>query len=496
MIEKDKRLDIAYKKVQFSKFPTSEEYIDTEERFVSNNHTKSTDVWLRSSSIPYFHPTLQSGEPIAVTNLRNGGDLYVYTDTDGFNIIRKYVNVCYDFVPATENVWKPITELEGVIKGLVPHEYGMGFFPNVLAEVEPDEFIDLNIYSGDWVFDYPSGVIRFLGKLPPRVTTSTRLYITIYKYIGYDLEAIADLGIVGTAGVQGNIGYQGLIGYQGYQGLDGTSSNTGATGYTGWTGSQGVIGSQGKQGFQGPQGLMGHQGFQGLVGEASATGATGSAGPQGSKGDVGDTGATGEAGPQGVKGDVGVRGFQGLTGSTGPKGDTGDAGPQGVKGDKGDTGAMGPTGPKGDTGDVGPTGPIGETGPCCTGATGGTGWTGWTGHTGWTGPMGISHPTFNSQTTDYMLTLPDQYKTILTSGSNDIDITIPQNIAVSIPIETNIEIISTGTGTVTIVPGIGVTLNGTDGFVLNGQYAVAKIIKVGTDSWVATGKLVTSFLAP
>jgi hypothetical protein len=474
ILEKDKRLDIAYKKIQFSKFPTSEEYIDTEERFLSNNHTRSSDVWLRSSSIPYYHPTLQSGEPVKVTNLRNGENEYIYTDDDNFEIIKKYVNLCYDYVPATENVWKPLDD----IKGFIPHEYGMGFFPMVLAEVEPDEFIDLSIYSGDWVFDYPSGVIRFLGKLPPRVTTTTRLYITVYKYIGFDLEAIADLGIVGTAGAQGFMGYQGLVGVQGYQGVPGISSNTGAIGPQGLKGDigfQGMVGPQGIMGNQGLIGLTGYQGAQGLAGEVSATGSTG---PMGTQGNIGSQGVVGEVGTQGPKGDtgaVGVRGFQGLIGATG---------------------GVGPQGPKGDDGEVGATGPIGATGPCCTGATGGTGWTGWTGHTGWTGPMGISTPTFNSQTTDYILTLPDRYKTILTSGSNDIDITIPQNVVVALPVETTIKIISSGTGTVTIVPGIGVTLNGTDGFILNGQYAVAEIVKVDTDSWIASGKLSTSFVAP
>jgi hypothetical protein len=403
MIEKDKRLDIAYKKIQFNKFSTSEEYVDTEERFISRTHTEANDVWLRSSSIPYYHPVEQAGEDPSITNLRNGVNNYIYTDSSGFQIIQKYVNVCYDFVPATENVWKPIAEVEANINRLIPHEYGMGFFPKVLAEVEPNEFIDLAIYSGDWVFDYPSGIIRFLGKLPPRVNTSTRLYITVYKYIGFNLDEIADLGVIGSTGatgVQGNIGVQGFVGNTGYQGLTGEASNTGATGSQGLkgdTGFQGIIGNQGLKGDTGYQGLVGNQGLKGdtgFTGWTGYTGWTGWTGSQGTKGDTGFQGERGLTGYQGLVGDTGWTGYQGLRGFQGPTGPMGEAGEVGSMGDTGFTGADGPQGLRGLTGYQGTTGSQGTKGDTgFQGDKGNTGYQGLVGDTGWTGSQGTKGDT-------------------------------------------------------------------------------------------------------
>jgi hypothetical protein len=68
--------------------------------------------------------------------------------------------------------------------------------------------------------------------------------------------------------------------------------------------------------------------------------------------------------------------------------------------------------------------------------------------------------------------------------------TIPPNSAVPIPINAVIEFEQAGAGAVTVIPGAGVTIlsRGAD-LVLAGQYAVAALRKVGTDTWVLTGDL-------
>jgi len=53
-----------------------------------------------------------------------------------------------------------------------------------------------------------------------------------------------------------------------------------------------------------------------------------------------------------------------------------------------------------------------------------------------------------------------------------------------------IEIEQAGAGTLSVVAGAGVTINSRGGdLVLAGQYAVAALKKVATDSWTLTGDL-------
>jgi hypothetical protein len=108
-----------------------------------------------------------------------------------------------------------------------------------------------------------------------------------------------------------------------------------------------VTGATGPKGDKGDTGTAGAQGATGAIGPKGTTGATG---PQGLQGIQGNTGNTGAPGPQGS---TGIQGNQGYTGATGIKGATGQTGPAGIAGATGVTGpagATGATGPKGDTG--------------------------------------------------------------------------------------------------------------------------------------------------
>ena len=345
------KTDLNLKKIQFNKFSTDSTILDTEEEFVSYNHLPAQHIWMRADKIPNMSATAQVGENINITNLRNGGNKYLYNDGT-YNIIQKLVNVCYTYVEGTDQVWSYQPDLVPPPTDAIPPHYGMGYFPKIQAEIAPGNFIEVSFYSGDWIFDYPTGIIRFFGKLPPQITLDTKLYITIYKYIGPTLESHIIQGVTGVQGPQGA---------QGSQGIAGSATATGATGATG------------PQGDTGPQGI---------AGTASATGATGPIGPTGPQGDIGPQGiegsasATGATGPQGDTGPTGPTGFQGDIGPTGPTGFTGPTGP---------TGFTGPTGPTGFQGDIGPQG---YTGPCCTGPIGPTGLVGFTGPIGLPGPTG------------------------------------------------------------------------------------------------------------
>lgn len=289
---------------------------------------------------------------------------------------------------------------------------------------------------------------------------------------------------------QGIQGPQGLQGIQGIQGIKGD------------TGDQGIQGIQGAKGDQGDQGIQGIQGVKGDKGDTGSTGATGNGisatqvryqasssattaptgtwlstppvvadnqylwtriqhtftdasvttaysvahqGAQGPKGDQGD---------QGVKGDKGDQGIQGVKGDTGAKGDQGIQGIQGLKGDTGDQGIQGIQGVQGVKGD---TGPVATT---------------------------IAK---NSQAGAYTLAVADAGKVVeVTSGSN-VNLTVPPNSSVAIPVDSVIYVRQYGAGKVTVAPGSGVTLRYSASLETRAQYSTLLLHKRATDEWIVSG---------
>ena len=95
---------------------------------------------------------------------------------------------------------------------------------------------------------------------------------------------------------------------------------------------------------------------------------------------------------------------------------------------------------------------------------------------------------FNAQTgTTYTLVLTDVAKVISLTNAASITLTIPTNASVAFPTGTQILLYQGGAGQVT-VGGAGVTIRsqGTK-LKMYGQYAVAGLLKVGTDEWVLFG---------
>jgi hypothetical protein len=70
-------------------------------------------------------------------------------------------------------------------------------------------------------------------------------------------------------------------------------------------------------------------------------------------------------------------------------------------------------------------------------------------------------------------------------------ITIPNNATVSFNIGTAVSIVQQGTANLTITPGSGVTLylagNSTAGSRTLGNYGMATLMKVATDTWFING---------
>ena len=103
----------------------------------------------------------------------------------------------------------------------------------------------------------------------------------------------------------------------------------------------------------------------------------------------------------------------------------------------------------------------------------------------------IAFGVFNAQTgTTYTLALTDVAKVVSLTNAASITLTIPTNATVAFPTGTQILLYQGGAGQVT-VGGAGVTIRsqGTK-LKMNGQYAIAGLLKVGTDEWVLFGNTV------
>lgn len=98
--------------------------------------------------------------------------------------------------------------------------------------------------------------------------------------------------------------------------------------------------------------------------------------------------------------------------------------------------------------------------------------------------------TINAQTASYTLVLADAYKLVEISNASANNLTVPPNSSVAYPVGTQINILQTGAGQTTIVPGSGVTINSEGAKLkLKAQWAAATLVKRSTDTWVVFGNL-------
>lgn len=93
-----------------------------------------------------------------------------------------------------------------------------------------------------------------------------------------------------------------------------------------------------------------------------------------------------------------------------------------------------------------------------------------------------------SGTTD-TLVLADAGKLVELSNTSAITVTVPLNSSVAYPIGTQINLLQTNTGQVTVAATGGVTINANPGLKLRAQWAFATLIKRATDTWVLVGDI-------
>ena len=95
----------------------------------------------------------------------------------------------------------------------------------------------------------------------------------------------------------------------------------------------------------------------------------------------------------------------------------------------------------------------------------------------------------NQTGTTYTFVLGDAGKLVTLSNAAAITLTIPTNASVAFPVNTIITIQQAGAGLVTIDDG-SVTMNSYgDADALLGQWAMATLVKTGTDIWALSGAI-------
>lgn len=94
-------------------------------------------------------------------------------------------------------------------------------------------------------------------------------------------------------------------------------------------------------------------------------------------------------------------------------------------------------------------------------------------------------------TGSYTLLLSDFNKTIIKSGSDATVITIPTNDSSAFTIGSTLTVVNIGTSDVSFTTAsTAVNLYTPDTLVMDGQYSIAGVTKVDTNSWVLSGRLI------
>jgi hypothetical protein len=119
---------------------------------------------------------------------------------------------------------------------------------------------------------------------------------------------------------------------------------------------------------------------------------------------------------------------------------------------------------------------------------------------GLTGPQGIKGDAggWNSiqtikalSTTAYTLSLSDAGALLTFSNAAPVIVTIPLSTIANFGIGQRIDLVTLGTGGVSLVASFGVIIRSTLGLKLRAQYSFATLIKLGANTWHLLGDIST-----
>ena len=100
------------------------------------------------------------------------------------------------------------------------------------------------------------------------------------------------------------------------------------------------------------------------------------------------------------------------------------------------------------------------------------------------------NPTVTALTDNTTLALTNAGKVLDCTNASAITVTIPANTSVAFPVDTEIAILRSGAGDVTLAAASGVTLNSDGGKKkIKAQHTAAALKKIDTDTWILIGNL-------
>jgi len=110
-------------------------------------------------------------------------------------------------------------------------------------------------------------------------------------------------------------------------------------------------------------------------------------------------------------------------------------------------------------------------------------------NTVWT-PIVLGFINTSVKTSGYTLAAIDVNTFIELNSTSSLTLTVPNDSSVNFNVGTQINILQTNTGQVTVAGAGGVTVNATPGLKLRTQWSSATLIKRASNVWVAIGDLV------
>lgn len=94
----------------------------------------------------------------------------------------------------------------------------------------------------------------------------------------------------------------------------------------------------------------------------------------------------------------------------------------------------------------------------------------------------------NARTASYTLALSDEGRAVEVTASGATTVTVPSNSSVAFAVGTVIEIAQIGTGSVSIAPGSGVTIQSAGGaLTTRAQFSAVSLRKRSTNTWLLVG---------
>ncbi len=88
------------------------------------------------------------------------------------------------------------------------------------------------------------------------------------------------------------------------------------------------------------------------------------------------------------------------------------------------------------------------------------------------------------KTANYTFVLADEMNHILSDGATNVTFTVPTNATAAFAIGSRVQVTRWGTGTLTLAPATGVTIQGTSGVRVLNQYESLTLVKTHTDTWL------------